>query len=457
MKNPTLKFCKSAKEEYIYRIFRTKNEIKDFSIEYMMNNSPDIICDERMIVGEMVDFKDYQIQIIDNDEEFLTVSAPFEIIKDDVQFILNFKNDVLSIKPLKLEVNLGKNIISMIKFIYENEDKVITDQEEISKIIKIKNNTSILLKKEEFNYDSCTIDIKIKCMNIVDKDAHGIFDPVVSSIETKDSIILYQDIKHHKNTYYYCCIGTTTESISEISDTKAVEIVEPIYKISTILEYSNDYNDIENANWIESEGIYNPLKEIIIPKDKKSIAVNSIKNIDSHEIQVDDRLLSSDAIRVLKIPNIWHSDKRHIMQREKRIYRVKNISKEDPTIESKYSHVIKSDNKIDVLIDKMIILKKNVTGLPEDVAAMPLTLNDTSSTTLKTYIRQGGIYYKEHLTNDYETNSQVNLSDVSIVTLDSRFPLFSIKDNCIYSNKYNYTIYLFDEIGNISEPISVVL
>ena len=140
-----------------------------------------------------------------------------------------------------------------------------------------------------------------------------------------------------------------------------------------------------------------------------------------------------------------------------KIYRVKNVSIFDTDIRSEYSDIIKSEDKIEVLIDKMIILKKNVTGLPEDVAAMPLTLNDTSSTTLKTYIRQGGIYYKEHLTNDYETNSQVNLSDVSIVTLDSRFPLFSIKDNCIYSNKYNYTIYLFDEIGNISEPISVVL
>ena len=138
MKNPVLKFCKSSKEDYIYRIFRSKNEIKDYSIEYMMNNTPDIICDERILVGETISFKDYQMQIIDNEEEFLTVSAPFEIVKDNSTFILNLKNDVLSIKSLKLEVNLGKNIISTIRFIYDDESETITSQEEISKIIKIR-------------------------------------------------------------------------------------------------------------------------------------------------------------------------------------------------------------------------------------------------------------------------------------------------------------------------------
>lgn len=457
MKNPRLKFCKSAKENYIYKIFKTKNTRKDYSIEYMMNNTPDLICDEKLIEGYIVKFEDYQLPIIDNEEDFIIVSAPFDIVKNNSTFILNFKNDILSKNHTKLKVEFGNNVISTIEFINNDESDIITDQDVISKLIKIKNSNSILLKKEKFNFKECTIDIDVKCVSIIDEEANGLFDPIISKIETKDSIILYQDTKYHKNTYYYHCIGTNGTNVSEISDTKAVEISEPIGEIKTVLEYSNDYNNIKNATWIEVDKYYNPLREIIIPKNKDAIAIDVVENINTHEVQVDDRLLSTDAIRTLKIPNIWHKDKRYIMQREKKIYRVKNVSIFDTDIRSEYSDIIKSEDKIEVLIDKMIILKKNVTGIDENEAAKPLALNDISATTLKIYIRQGGIYYKDYLANDCEVNNSNASNTVSIVTLDSRFPLFSIKDNCIYSNKYNYTIYLFDEIGNISEPISVVL
>ena len=69
-------------------------------------------------------------------------------------------------------------------------------------------------------------------------------------------------------------------------------------------------------------------------------------------------------------------------------------------------------------------------------------------------------YYKDFFLQNNNTNDpdgDVSNQVISAVTLDSKYPLLKVKDDCIYGNKYNYTIYLYDELGKVSEPITVVL
>ena len=56
-------------------------------------------------------------------------------------------------------------------------------------------------------------------------------------------------------------------------------------------------------------------------------------------------------------------------------------------------------------------------------------------------------------TNDYDYPEYL----ISSITLDSRFPLLKINDIGIRGNKYNYTMYLYVEDGNASEPIVKVV
>lgn len=459
MKNPTLTFCKSAREDFVYKIFRTKNERKDFTVDYCINNEADLIIYEKTNKDFEFKFEDYQISVIDNEDGFLIVSAPFDIVKNDTSFTLNLKNNSLAIPHAELIINFGKNIISSLELKIEGSlINKITDQSIISKIAKIKNDNSILLSKERFNYNECTITIPIKCVQITDLQANGIYNPIVSTLESKDFILFYQDSKYQKNVYFYTSIAFNETSITEFSDTRAIEVTEIPQNMRTLIECSDDFQISETPTWkkFREEKVYIPTSEIKIQKSE--IHSDSIKNIYEHEIYVDDRLLLSNGLRIIKIPNIWHKDRRDMMQRPKKAFRLKNISLEDKTIESEYSNPIVFGEPIEILIDKMVILKRNVTGLPDDIANLPLDFNDEDVNVLKIYVRQGGIYYKDYVIGDYETNNIIIYKDLtSSVTLDSRFPMFSIKDNCIFSYKYNYTVYLYDETGKISAPVTVVI
>lgn len=187
-------------------------------------------------------------------------------------------------------------------------------------------------------------------------------------------------------------------------------------------------------------------KDININKDDLYSKV--INTIASQEIHSDDSTLITDGIRYVKVPNIWHKDKRELFYRKPRVFRMKNIYK---TISTDYCKPIVFQGKFEILIDKMIIYRKDVTNLSTDEQKKAVDIADENATIFKTYIRQGGKYYNEYI-NNIEDNETVE-----IVVLNSRYPLLSIKDYCLYSNKYNYTIYLYDEKGNISDPVVAVL
>lgn len=461
MKHPNLTFIKSPYSDLKYKIFRFKNSNEDISLDYYVSNEADLIIDENIDKDMDLHFDDYPLFVedsIDDFTSFYSVSAPFEIVKNFTKITINLKNSISPKNISKVSIYFAKNIISKVEYIVGDLiNKTITDPNEIDKVVKIKSEYTILLNKEEIFSDNCSISIDLKVIRVIDEVANGLYEPTVNYIDTEKYYLLYQDRNKLKNIYYYKSIAYKDDTISRISDTKIIEISEDISNIKTIIEYSENYTHASETIWYELKGKFNPYSEIKISKDKKDIASNIVTNIYEHEIQADDRLVSTDGIRVIKLPNIWHKDKRYIMNRPKKAFRMKNILIGE-NIESNYTYPIEFTDDVEVLIDKMVILKKNVTGLQDDVASLPISFNDVDSTSIRTYIRQGGIYYGEYLSSNNDINNHVATNNsISIVTLDSRFPILSIKDNCIYSNKYNYTVYLFDEIGNISEPISVVM
>lgn len=461
MKHVKLNFYKSSMDNLVYKIFRFKNENKDLTTDYFINTSPDFILDELRSTTTELEINDYNTTIINEVkgyDNFFAISSPFDMVRNDSVITINFKNNPMSDINSRLRITFGTNVISKVEHMVKDIVlKVVTNLAEIEKLVKIYNPSTILLNTVECSSKTCTVDLTVNQLSILDDKSNGIFNPIISILKSKDYFILYQELKHQKNIYYYKSIAYNDTSITEISETRAVEITEDAEDIKTIIECSDNYNT-ENPTWNEFkvEEKYNPLSEIKIYKNE--IASKIIKNIYEHEIYVDDRLLLTNGLRVIKLPNIWHKDRRDIMQRPKKVFRIKNTSIEIPSISSPYSKPIVFDNELEILIDKMVILKRNVTGLPDDVARLPLTLNDIKAEPIKIYVRQGGIYYKDYIIGDYETNNVITYKDLtSSVTLDSRFPIFSIKDNCIYSNKYNYTVYLFDETGNMSEPVSIVV
>lgn len=464
MKHPKLTFCKSSKKNLKYKIFRF-NSPNDFSIDYFINNKENLLLSEKTYYNsKIIEFPNFQMTKTDSDiDPFILLSTPFEFIKTNTPFHINFKNNILSKNNSRIKIYIGADVISKIEYLNDTDViDTITDQSVINNLIRINKANSIYLNKDEFDYLVYTIDANVEIISLTDNEAHGIFKPTISRIDTNDYVIFYQDKATHKNTYYYKAVGYDENNVfTDLSYNKAIEIWEDNKRISTIVEYNDGSKLDGKLVWKEVQGVYSPDSEIKIYKDKSQLSSETVPNIYQHEIKADDRLLVSDGLRVLKIANVWHNDKSYMMLRPCKTYRFKNVYKpykvdeEDEAyniIETEYTDIFRIFNNIEVLIDKMVILRKDVTRLSTEDAKTPIELNDKEAETLKIYVRQGGIYYNDYLTSQNENDSDI----VSSITTNSRFPLFNIKDNCIYSNKYNYTVYLFDEIGNISKPVSIV-
>lgn len=460
MKYPKLTFYKSAKGDIEYFIYRFKNREPDIPIEYYVNNDKHIgTISESQIDSDitLVDFKTTRMDDLKEYPKYIHLSTPFHFIRPNTNLKINMKNNHIASTLKSIKVYFGSTVISKIEYIeYGEVVKTITIADDINYLIKVINPNTILLRKKEFDCDFFTIDVTIKTAQYIDTEAHGLYDPIISIIEANNYISFYQELHNHSNTYYYKSIGRNNNSqITEESKTVACKVAEAPSKIRTILEASEDYYYTENHTWKVVSDTKMPTEEIRV--QKSDIASSIIPTIGNHELYINDNLLSSDGIRVIKIPNIWHKEKRKIMFRPKKVFRVKNILK-NSTLQTEYTKPIVFDGLIEILIDKMVILKKNVTGMSQSESLKPLEVGKDGAEIIKVFVRQGGIYYKEYFLNEFETNNpDFSTELVSSVTLDSRFPLFSIKDSCIFTNKYNYTVYLYDETGKVSKPITIVV
>ncbi|MGO0905003.1 hypothetical protein ACTPC6_04435 [Clostridioides difficile] len=455
MEHPKINICKSTEGNLLHYIYRFKNISSETEIEEYLNNQDPII----EILEENADIESKNIKdflLSRNDfpkgyDGYTEFTLPFEVITPFKKLILNLKNSLSSMPQEKIEIQLSSyQTIARILFKKKTDFdgyetyRTITEQYEIDDIIKIRDNNGFLIKKSNVEYNKVTLDFSIDVVTHIDIHAHGVFDPVVATIEGKNYTLFYQMKEKQKNKYEYRVISKFPSGcISELSNVGICELYENPDEITQVLEVKED--DSKITKW----------KEIKREKASKDINVNKddlysklISTISSQEIHSDDSILITDGIRYVKLPNIWHKDKRELFYRKSRVFRVKNIYK---NISTDYCKSIIFQDKLEVLIDKMVIYRKDVTNLNENEQKKPVDTTDENAKIFKTYIRQSGKYYNDCINNIEDNNT------VEIVVLNSRYPLLSIKDYCLYSNKYNYTVYLYDEKGNISDPVVAVL
>lgn len=459
MRYARIKIAKSVESKLTHYIYRFKNIASETEIEdYINHQDPVVEIDELNAEYYTKTFDNFTLSRNDypkNMEGFVELSTPFEIFFPSSKITLNLKHDIMSSAQEKISIHLGtSNIITKVVFSKLNDEgkyeifDTITDTEKIIDIIRIKNYSSFYIKKELIPYNKVTMYMSIQVVEHIDVHAHGIFDPKISTIEGKDFTLFYQAKENTKNIYEYRVISKDRQGrLSHLSNAGSKEVSEPPEKVTQVLEVSDDYYLVEKPTWkvIETTKCSEEIKV-----DKDDICSNIIKTIPSYEIHTDDSILVTDGIRYLKIPNIWHKEKRYLFQREKRVFRIKNRL---GNISSEYSDPIIFNGSKEVFTDKMIIYRKNVTGLEEDVQNAALSATDKDVDILKIYIRQGGIYYNDFVNNGMNKDIE---HLISVIALDSRYPILTIKDNCLYSNRYNYTVYLYDEKGNVSEPIVIV-
>lgn len=436
-----------------YSIFRFKNKAAKKNLDYYLGVDPiaTVTEDEENIEEGVV----FDIEPTANDKgedyDYVIYSLPNEFVYRNNFFMFNLINKDGKTER-KFEVYVGKIGIreilvkKLVNGIYVNE-KVITDKDEISKIVVIESNSAVALHKSIVTqYNKITMNLNTKSVPYIDMESDGVFKPQYTVIERINEYELYPNVNTQFNMFNYAVVGVDSENkITDVSNLSTVVLAENPNKVEMMVEYSDDYNTMRGeATWNYLDKVYAANAYRINKKDMYS---RIIPTYNVHEIKADDSNVEVYSERLLSLPNIWHRDKLYMLYRNNRAYRLKNVFEGK---ESEYSEVFYQEGDTKVNIDKMVIYKKRVTYLDEEDRNKPIEIGDKEAEILKIYVRAGGKYYIDALKNPRNR-------PIEIVSENSRLPIFQIKDRALYSNHYNYTVYLYDERGKKSEPYSKVM
>lgn len=452
-------------------IYRTKEKNFPKTIEHFVNHcTPVGIIDETRATKSVKQIRNETMKVNGSPHGFSTfiaLSMPYEFNHRAQNYTLHFKNNSPAESPMhSVKIYVTSTLISKIEETHNGVTETITDRDYIDSNYKISGPNVILVKKDKVYGKIVTLDKDIVTYSFVDDGthrdnqvdqsmAHGVYVPPIRTLETGDYFSFYQDASEQKVIYYYIVISKSPDGrISKLSNVSVCQIKENAPDVRFILESSDDFYTSDTPTWRQVDDNRSDA-EIRVLKKNRGMASEIIDSLKPWDIKAEDSNLAIDGIRTLKIKNIWNKENSYCMERDKKVFRAYS---ELDGVRSEYTDPIKFDGTLKVMIDKMIILKSNVTALPENQKSRPIPLDSKDATTLKVYVRQGGIYFKDFFINDFETNN-IDFPEhvVSSVTTNSRFPILNIKDSCIYSNVYNYTVYLFDETGKISEPIVAVI
>lgn len=455
MKRAKIFINKSVAGDMIYDIYRFKNEKASIDLEDYKELTP-ISTIKEELSDDIIEFgqvSDYNPTVIDNGEDYdyKTYSTPFDFLYRNNFVVFNLKNHKNEMADETVSIYFNKVTISSIifrKFDGEKYEKYkeITDRNEINSLVVVENNSAIALAKSLTDkYNTVTMGINTRLIPFIDRKSNGVFTPVFDVIEKLNSYDLIQD-RSQENIYYYSTIATSADNkVSDVSNIEAVQLAEDIESIDCIVECSDDYfENKDEATWKQIDKVQ-AYKAISIKKS--DIYSRNLPKLNIGEFKFDDSNLQTYGERIIIVPNIWHKGKLDFIHRNSRAYRFKNECNGE---ESGYSDVFYIERKSEVRIDKMTIYKKRVTNLSKEIKKEPISTKDNEAELLKIYVRSGGLYYLDAIEN-------TNNSPIEIVSQNSNFPILSIKDSCFYSNDYNYTVYLYDEKGNQSDPYSIVM
>ncbi len=473
MKTNLIKIYKSSSGDMTHYIYRSQSIPIEKDLEEFIDNRIPVGMISEISDPASVEELNNVSMLVDkapkNHQGYIGFSLPFNFNISNSIYSIKFRNSVDSTKDDGIyKIFIGANVITHVQELDDSDNVLndITDSDTLSKSFVLLNNSILFSNDFDLNYKSITFSGDLKVYNFYDvgkgfeditpERGHGIYKPVLRAINTTDYVSFYQDADYRKNIYYYYVIAKDSSgNISDISNTAISEISEPYLSFS--LNASSDYYVAESPTFDEVLGTASSIDEIRVDKEK---LVSSIVPTDGMSIYASD--LDEDGARVLKITNIWNSDNRKLMLRNKKVLKAINscIDENSATISVESDPFIFDDNKEEVFIDKIEILRKDVTLLSEDDRNKPIEYTDTDGRVLKVFVRQGGVYYEEYFlrnenmeANDYDYPTYL----VSSITLDSRFPNLKINDTGIRGNKYNYTMYLYDKYKKISKAIVSVV
>lgn len=453
MKRAKVLINKTVAGNMKYNIFVFKNEPAKKNLDYYLGIDPiAVVTEDENNVEEGVVF-DVEPTADDKGEgyDYITYSLPYEFVYRNNFFMFNLI-DIDGKTDRKLEIYVGKVSIreilvkQLVGGTYINE-MVITNRDDIAKVVTIESNNAVALSKEIVNrYNKITMNLNTKKIPYIDSSSDGVYKPQFSIVEKLKEYELHPKVDSQSNIFNYAVVGIDHENkITDVSNLSSILLAENPNDIEMIVEYSDDYFSKKGeASWNYLDKVHAANAYRIKKSDMYS---RVLPEYNVHEIKADDSNVEVYGERLLILPNLWHRDKIFMLYRSNRAYRLKNIYEGQ---ESDYSEVFYNEGSNKVSIDKMIIYKKRVTYLDEEDRNKPIEIGDTEAEILKIYVRAGGRYYADALENPRNR-------PIEIVSENSRLPIFQIKDHTLYSNHYNYTVYLYDEKGKQSEPYSKVM
>ena len=459
----------------MHYIYRSKGQPIEKDLEEFINNRTPV-----GVISEQDDTKLISTQELKNItmlvnkspknyEGYISYSLPFNFNIPNSVYYINFKNSVDAEKnDVIYKMFIGANVLTHVQVLDDKNNVLddITNQKVLSDKFILVNNSVLFSSELNLNYKSITFTGNLEVYNFYDigkkfedislERGHGIYKPIIKTINTTDYVSFYQDADYRKNIYYYYVISKDINgNISDISNTGVIEISEP--ELEFTLKASSNYYENEKPTFDEVLGTASSIDEIRVNKES---LISSIVPTDGISIYASE--LEEDGSRIVKITNIWNSDNRKFMLRNKKVLKGINSCIDENFIEINVeSDVFIFDHvKEEVLIDKIEVLRKDVTLLSDEERKKPVKYTDASGKVLKVFVRQGGVYYEEYFiknkniqTNDYDYPTYL----VSSITLNSRFTNLKINDVGILGNKYNYTVYLYDKYKKISKAIVSVV
>jgi len=186
-----------------------------------------------------------------------------------------------------------------------------------------------------------------------------------------------------------------------------------------------------------------------------SVIADDIRAFLPAEIIPETSRIISDNQVGITVPNPFSDTDPLFREREFKKFRSRMLDSYGKT-----SNWTESSNlpNIEVTVDKVLVIRKNVSALNEEDRDNPVAIDDTAAEVIKTWIRRYGRFYEslEHQTKPLN----VRISDSPVVVFDDEtsFPtLTAIDPNILIGEMYNYTLYIFDAFGDVSAPTSVVV
>ena len=185
--------------------------------------------------------------------------------------------------------------------------------------------------------------------------------------------------------------------------------------------------------------------------DYSKVAVPDVPKIEESNINYDlkDIIISNDVI--INLPNVWYDvDKIYNYRPYQSLYltAISGQGSSEPV------QVFSDSEKAYIPIQKIEILKRDITSTPEDTT--PDMPESTDTETIRLLVLKDGIYYDR----DYEKLPVNMVSGSGLVSVFDRSGIqktLSVKDRVQHEKTYRYTMRVFDILGQASEPSVLII